>query len=146
MLLLQNEFVEAVVESKLSAQEYNCEKQKERCQYSCQNANDDEACEYECFANSSLSYCDNEAQQNRNGNWWQQFDLQDAANCNRLDIDKDTLQYYMYNNGGNNQYQYYGKEMGLYVGPYCSTNGKKIMLGESAYNLCYFVNCSWSLQ
>ncbi|KAL3796418.1 hypothetical protein HJC23_004215 [Cyclotella cryptica] len=134
-----NEFVEAVVESKLSAQEYNCEKQKERCQYTCQNANDDQACEYQCYANSGLSYCDNEAQnQNRNGNWYQQFDLQEAVNCKKLDIDKDALQYYMYNNGGANQYQYYGKEMGLYVGPYCSVNGKKIMLGVFMDETCSF--------
>lgn len=130
---LQNEFVEAVVESKLSAQQYNCEKQKERCQYTCQIANDDQACEYQCYANSGLSYCDYQAQnQNRNGNWYQKFDLQEAVNCKKLDIDKDALQYYMYSSGGGNQYQYYGKEMGLYVGPYCSVNGKKIMLGAPA--------------
>lgn len=38
-------FVEAYIESKLDAQEYNCEMVRENCY--CDNANDDEACEYQ---------------------------------------------------------------------------------------------------
>ena len=40
-----NVFVEAYIESKLDAQEYNCEMVRENCD--CENANDDEACEYQ---------------------------------------------------------------------------------------------------
>jgi hypothetical protein len=137
-------FVEVVVESKLSAHQYNCETQKERCQYTCQNTNDDQASEYQCYTNSVLSYCDNQVQnKNRNRNWYQKFDLQEAVNCKRLEIDKGALQYYMYSSGGRNQYQYFGKEMGLYVGPYCSVNGKKIMLGMPAllFRRLYKVFC-----
>lgn len=73
------------------------------------------------------AYC----QDQQGGNNQAQFNLEEAVNCKRLDVDKEALQYYMYNNGGNRQYQFYGNgEMGLYIGPYCSTNGKKIMLGE----------------
>ena len=38
-----NVFVEAYIESKMDAQEYNCEMVRENCD--CENANDDEACE-----------------------------------------------------------------------------------------------------
>ena len=40
-----NEFVDAYIDSKLTAQEYNCEQVRENC--NCENANDDDACEYQ---------------------------------------------------------------------------------------------------
>jgi len=38
-----NEFVDAYIDSKLTAQQYNCEAVRENC--NCENANDDQACE-----------------------------------------------------------------------------------------------------
>ena len=147
-LISQNEFVEAVIQSKLTAQEYDCEQQQTRCEYTCQNANDDEMCQYQCNA-KGLSYCNKEQEGgNGNGNNAFQFNLEEAAECRKLEVDKDALKYYMYNSGGgNNQYQFYGNgngEMGLYVGPYCTTNGKKIMLGKC---ICIkFMKRNWSLR
>ena len=76
-----------------------------------------------------FSYCN--VEQGGNDNDDQQFNLDEAGRCKRLDVDKEAFQYYMYNNGANyNNYNFYGNgDMGLYVGPYCSTNGKRIMLG-----------------
>ena len=60
----------------------------------------------------------------------------------------DALQYYFYNNGGsnNNAYNNYNYnrngggngEMELFVGPYCSKNGKSIHLGVFMDETCSF--------
>jgi len=143
-----NDFVEAYIESKLTAQEYDCEKQRESCEYSCQNANDDQTCESNCYVNAGMDYCVEENNQNNNNNQGVNFQLEDAVECKRLDIDKDALQYYFYNNGGsnNNAYNNYNYnrngggngEMELFVGPYCSKNGKSIHLGVFMDETCSF--------
>lgn len=134
-----NVFVEAFIESKLDAQEYNCEMVKENCYY------DDE---YTCYANAGLDYCgDND---NNNGNGQEQFQLEDAIECQELDVDDEALQYYYYqqqqgNSNNNNQQQYYNgnnnnqnQEMKLYVGPYCSANGQNIYLGTFMDETCSY--------
>jgi len=114
-------FVEAFIESKMDAQEYNCEQVRENCYY------DDE---YQCYAEAGLDYCmDDEKEEGQ-----MQFELEEAAECRELDVDEDALQYYYYQQGGNNQQNYnYNQnggqqEMKLFVGPYCSADGKSIFL------------------
>lgn len=130
-----NEFVEAYIESKLDAQEYNCEMVRENCY------NDDE---YTCYMNAGLDYCgDND---NNNGNNQAvEFQLEDAVECKELDVDDEALQYYYYQeqqNGGNQQQYYNGnnqnQEMKLFVGPYCSSNGKNIHLGVFMDETCSY--------
>lgn len=91
------------------------------------------------------SYCfDNEGGNNNNGNgnYQEQFNLEEAMECRKLEVDEEAIQYYMYNNGnngGNNQMYYGGNgEIGLYVGPYCSSNGKKILLGVFMDEMCSY--------
>lgn len=49
------EFVDAYTEAKLEEQEYQCEMIRENCY--CDNANDDEACENQCYASAGMSQC-----------------------------------------------------------------------------------------
>ncbi|KAL3765449.1 hypothetical protein ACHAWO_011531 [Cyclotella atomus] len=149
-----NEYVNAYVESKMEAQEYNCERVRENCY--CEDANDDEACEANCYYQAGLDYCGEQNQNNNNNNnngqQQQQFNLQEALECRRLEVDDEALQYYMYQNGGSNQMQnmqYYqqggqqqqnnnNQRMELFVGPYCSSNGKSINLGVFMDETCSY--------
>lgn len=49
------EFVNSYTEAKLTEQEYACEQVRENCD--CENANDDEACENQCYTDASLTDC-----------------------------------------------------------------------------------------
>lgn len=138
-----NNFVEAYIQSKLDAQEYNCEMVRENCY--CENANDDEACEYQCYLDAGLDYCEDNRNNNNNNQNQIEFQLEDAVECRALDVDDEALQYYYYqqNQGkNNNNQQYYngqqqgGQEMRLFVGPYCSANGKQIYLGTFMDETC----------
>jgi len=138
-----NMFVEAYIESKLDAQEYNCEMVENNCN------NDDDAGLYQCYLAAGLDYCDQDNQNNNNNNNNAvEFQLEDAVECGELDVDDEQLQYYYYNqNGGNNQEQQYynqnggnnnNQEMKLFVGPYCSANGKSILLGTFMDEMCSY--------
>lgn len=142
-------FVQTYLQSKMEAQEYDCEMVRENC--NCENANDDEACEQQCYANAGLDYCeDNRNENNNNGQQQMEFNLEDAAECRKLEIEEEALQAYYYQNyqGNNGQqaqgYNYYGQqggqgEMGLFVGPYCTANGKKIHLGVFQDETCSYM-------
>ena len=85
---------------------------------------------------------------NQNQNNGQQFDLQEALECRRLEVDEQAMQYYMYKNGGgmnNNAQNYYNynqaqnnNKMELFVGPYCANGGKKILLGVFMDETCSY--------
>lgn len=112
---------------------------------------DDDGCEYQCYVTAGLDYCeqDNDNNNNNNNNAVE-FQLEDAVACNELEVDEDQLSYYYYNQGGNNQQQEYynqnnynnnnnqNQEMKLFVGPYCSANGKSIFLGTFMDETCSY--------
>ena len=85
---------------------------------------------------------------NQNKNNGQQFNIQEALECRRLEVDEQALQYYMYKNGGgmnNNAQNYYNynqaqnsNRMELFVGPYCANSGKKILLGVFMDETCSY--------
>ena len=92
---------------------------------------------YRCYYNAGLDYC---VENENNNNQAVQFELQDAVECKELDVDDEALQYYYYQQGANAQQQYYqgnqAQEMKLYIGPYCSSNGKSIYLGTFMDETC----------
>jgi len=49
------EFVDAYTEAKLNEKEYQCEMIRENCY--CDNANDDDVCENQCYTNAGMSEC-----------------------------------------------------------------------------------------
>lgn len=132
-------FVETYIESKLDAQEYNCEMVRENCYY------DDETM---CYYNAGLDYCEDNDNNNNNNQNGYEFELEDAVECQEAEVDEDALAYYYYNQGANNdQQQYYnnngnnnngGQEMKLFIGPYCAANGKSIHLGVFMDETCSY--------
>ena len=104
------DFVEAYVESKMTAKEYNCEVAKDNCY--CEDVDDDEACEYQCYTSAGLDYC---IETDDDG---EEFDVQDYLECKDMEIGDDDSA---------NQ---------LFVGAYCSSNGKAIYLGEFTNEAC----------
>jgi len=130
-----NEFIDAMMEAKLTAQEYNCERVRENCW--CENANNADYCLATCYTNAKMDYCN---EMNGNNNYGQangQFELSDALNCAQLDVDEDIMSNYYFQNRKSNQ-GHYNKEGKYYVGPYCSSNGKKIFLGLFEEETCSY--------
>jgi hypothetical protein len=52
-----NEFIDAYTEAQLEAQELACENVREYCY--CENANDDQMCENQCYYDQGMDYCVN---------------------------------------------------------------------------------------
>ena len=133
------EFVNAYVESKLTAQEYNCERVRENCYCENNNNNNGYSCEYYCYQNAGLDYCYNN--NNNNNNNKNQFNIQEALECRKLEVNQDALDYYYYSNNknaNNGYYQNQNAKMEFFVGPYCAKGGKKILLGVFMEETCSF--------
>ncbi|KAL7548298.1 hypothetical protein ACHAWF_011583, partial [Thalassiosira exigua] len=160
-----DEFVQAYFEYKEEAKQAACEKVENSCY--CENANDDDACLASCYITAGMyDDCVEQDNNNNNGNnnGQEEFQLEEALECNRLEVDEDAAQYYYmqnggYNNNNNNQqaqgqqnYYYNGQNgnqnqnnnynqeqnMEFFVGPYCSANGKSILLGVFMDEMCSY--------
>lgn len=121
-----SDFVDAMLEAKMSAEEYECEQVRERCY--CENANSQESCLYNCFKNAGKTNC-------ANAMYEQEFDLQEAVECVQLEVeDEDAVKNYIYahtdqsqlrdaywaqqqGEGGNYQQDMGEVDGDLYVGP-----------------------------
>jgi len=105
-------FVDAYTEMAMSAQETACENIRENC--NCEDdANDDEACENQCYTNMGMEACiEYEGDE--------EFEIQEYLECQEIeggndDNNNNNNNYNNNNNdGGYNPYQTY------YVGPTCS--------------------------
>ena len=113
-----SDFVDAVMEAKMTATQYKCEKVRENCY--CENAQYKETCLAGCYSNAGLGENDCAEQgQNQDG----YINVQEAVECMKIDVDKEAIQQYYfstsyYANGG--QAQQEGQNNGmdkLYVGP-----------------------------
>ncbi len=86
-----------------------------------------------------MDYCiENYGKEGYDNDGKQKFNIQDVVECKRLDVDEDALNYYYYHNEEVQNFQQYANnfQRGLYVGPYCSTNGRKIFLGVFEDETC----------
>lgn len=152
-----NEFVQAYMEYKVEAQEAECESVAANCY--CENANDDEACEVQCYLRAGIyNQCVEQDNQNDNGQQEEEFEIEEALECAQLEVDEDAANYYAYQNGGNgdnannaNNANYYNgnynqnnnqnnqqQNMEFFVGPYCSANGNSILLGVFMDEVCSY--------
>lgn len=146
-----NEFVMAYMEYKQEAQEAQCESVANSCY--CEDANDDEVCQSQCWSNAGIyELCvDQDEQNNNNGQQEEEFAVEDALECVQLEIDEEAAQYYNYNQNGNNNQNYnYNngqnnnnnqngqQDVEFFVGPYCSANGKNIILGVFMDETCSY--------
>ena len=100
-------------------------------------------CQNQCLSELGLTECmDDDQNQNQNGQQGDDFDLEQAMECTKLDFDDEAVQYYAYqnnmNNGNWNNQQNGQQQMEFFVGPYCSSNGKSILLGVFMDEVCGF--------
>ncbi len=133
-----SDFVDAVLEAKMTALQYKCEKVRENCY--CENAQYKESCYAGCLQNAGMAEGDCvEEGQNQNG----YFNLQEAVECMKIDVDKEVIQQYYYSTAYYGQAQQDGQQDGmdkLYVGPCkCTLNITLILeLMPSIVVLIYF--------
>jgi hypothetical protein len=121
-------YVQAVLEAKMEAQQFNCEQVKENCW--CENAQSEDQCLYSCYENAAqkkgFDYCIDMMYDNEDD-----FDVVEALECKELEVDEEAVQAYYENqnyqkqmsqqqngyNGYYNQEEEEQQEMKLYVGP-----------------------------
>lgn len=116
-------------QAKMDAIEYDCEQTGNMCQqYTCNGNENEDYCMYQCFVNAGLDgMCNDNNKNNNNQNGGYEFDLERASRCDRMEgVDQDAVYYYMQEKGLTNNY--YGGEMGLFIGPECSADGKSVYL------------------
>jgi len=111
-LVEMREFLEAYLDFQLTQQEYNCEQVEENCNY------DDDAGLTTCYTAANLDYCDQFASNDGDDNY--EFELEDYLECENVLEDQDDD---------------YNRQR-LYVGAYCSNDGKAIYLGEFQDRQC----------
>jgi len=129
-----SDFVDAYLEAKMTAIQYKCERVRENCY--CENAYSADACLYGCMQNAGLgeSDCVENGGQNQNS-----FNLQEAVECMKVDVDEDAIQGYYTANGQQQQEGNQNNGMDkLYVGPFCASNGRSIHLGAFTDETCSY--------
>lgn len=105
----------------MEAQEWACENVRENCY--CDNANDDEVCENQCYVTAGLDYCiEYEGQE--------AFEVQEYLECAAIENQNENANYQYQDADGN----YYYNE--AFVGPYCASDGKSIHLGVFYDEFC----------
>lgn len=120
-----NEFVQAYSEMKKEAQEAACETVREYCY--CDNANDDEVCENQCYADAGMSECIQYEGQ-------EEVEIDELLECGVMEGGNGNNN----NNNGNGNYNYGQQQQSYngvdmyrqyYIGPMCSPkDGKSIFL------------------
>lgn len=76
---------------------------------------------YQCYTQANLyEQCADKDGNNGNNNE-EEFDIQEATECARLDIDEDAAAAYAYNNNGGQNNYYQNQNQEFFVGPTCSS-------------------------
>jgi len=127
-VISMDQYLEAYFEAVEQDQEYNCEYEK---QYgdcaNCENADDEEICEYDCYMAKGMEYCvdNNPYQDDEQEEEEDQFEnLREFAECQQLDIKDD------------NRRRLDQEEVEYFVGAYCSESGSSIHLGVFTDDTC----------
>lgn len=120
------EFIEAYTEMKNEALEQECEMIREYCY--CDNYNDDDVCQNQCFTDAGKTECiEVEGQEQQDMAAFMECEMMEGADENN---NNNGNQYYGNNNNNNNGVDMYRQ---YYVGPMCSPrDGKSIFL--AAFN------------
>mmetsp|Transcript_27178 Transcript_27178/g.64540 ORF Transcript_27178/g.64540 Transcript_27178/m.64540 type:complete len:386 (+) Transcript_27178:16-1173(+) len=127
-IISMEEYLEAYFEAVEQDQEYNCEYEKEYGDCNCQNADDEEICEYDCFMGKGMEYCvDNnpyaeEGQEEEE----EEMELREYAECRNLEVQDNN----------NNRRKLEQDEVEYFVGAYCSESGSAIHLGVFTDDTC----------
>mmetsp|Transcript_38056 Transcript_38056/g.82779 ORF Transcript_38056/g.82779 Transcript_38056/m.82779 type:complete len:419 (-) Transcript_38056:287-1543(-) len=132
-----NIFLENYWQDKLE----NCEVYAENT-CNCENANNQEYCEYDCLMDAGMEYCieENPYEQDNgdNGDEYEEIEIEQAMECAQWDIDENAYYNYQYNNNNNNNAnrRKLEEEVQYFIGPYCSDQGGKIFLGVFTDEFC----------
>lgn len=110
------EFVDAYTEHQMEAAEFACEQVRENCY--CDNANDDQVCENQCFTDANLDYCIEDENENE-----EEFEVQQYLECGEMEMNNNN------GNNGNNGY-------GYWIGLVCGNNGNSVHLGVFKDETC----------
>ncbi|EJK66086.1 hypothetical protein THAOC_13011, partial [Thalassiosira oceanica] len=127
-VISMDQYLEAYFEAVEQDQEYNCEYEKEYGDCNCQNADDEEICEYDCFMGKGMEYCvDNnpyaeEGQEEEE----EEMELREYAECRNLEVQDNN----------NNRRKLEQDEVEYFVGAYCSESGSAIHLGVFTDDTC----------
>ena len=110
------DFIDAYTESKMNAQEQACENVRENCY--CDDVDDDEACEQQCYQSAGMSQCIQYEGE-------EEFQVQEYLDCGEMEAqDEDAIDY-----------DSDGEAIPYYVGAYCA-NGYKINLAVFSDETC----------
>jgi len=115
-----NTFVYSFLYARQEARQNSCNQYQNTCETMCDGNDDENSCQYQCFAGYGLSYC----MQDANASAEDLFDPINYAKC---------AQYEMNNNGERDLEEYY---QSYYIGPYCADQGGSIHLGLFLDNTC----------
>ena len=122
------QFMEYYNQAKMDAIEYQCEMTKNYCYCDNNNGNNNEEyCLYQCYQKAGLEGMCEDGNNNNQNNGGYEFDLERASRCDKMEgVDEDQVAYYLQQEGAYTNY--YGGEMGLFIGPTCSADGKSVYL------------------
>jgi len=120
------EYLEAYFEAIEQDQEYNCEYEKTYGDCAnCENSDDEEICEYDCYMAKGMEYCVDNNPYNDDEEEEEEMELREMAEC----------QEYNFENNNNNRRKL-EEEAQYFVGAYCSENGGNIYLGLFTEETC----------
>lgn len=127
-VISMDQYLEAYFEAVEQDQEYNCEYEKDYGDCAnCENADDEEICEYDCYMAKGMEYCvdNNPYQDDEQEEEEDQFEnLREFAECQNLEIRDD------------NRRRLDEDEVEYFVGAYCSESGSSIHLGLFTDDTC----------
>jgi hypothetical protein len=132
-----NTFLAAYWEDKLN----NCEVYQETV-CNCENANNEEYCQYDCLVDNGMDYCVEENpyqanDENQQDDGYEEPQIEQMLECAQFDFDEDAYYNYQYNNNNNaNNRRKLEEEVQYFMGPYCSDQGGKIFMGVFTDEFC----------
>lgn len=115
-----NTFIEGYMENKEQVEEYQCEYTSQVI-CNCENADDKDGCEYNCFTTYNMAYC---IEQEQDDNAQEELEVADYMMCNNFE------------NPNNNNRRLDENEVEYYLGPYCADSGGSIFLGMFSDDSC----------
>jgi hypothetical protein len=115
-----NTFIEGYMENKEQVEQYQCE-YTSQVVCNCENADDRETCEYNCFNNNGMDYC---IDQEMDDNIQEELEVADYMMCNNFEPPN------------NNNRRLDQNEVEYFLGPYCAESGGSIYLGMFTDDSC----------
>lgn len=115
-----NTFIEGYMENKEQVEQYQCE-YTSQVVCNCENADDRESCEYNCFKSNGMDYC---IEQEMDDNAQQKLEVADYMMCNNFEPPN------------NNNRRLDQNEVEYFLGPYCAESGGSIYLGMFTDDSC----------